>query len=198
MSDITKLTDKIIQDAKKRQEHYLKDASQKTERREELRKKQLTKQKEERLAAYEKEIRAEMSLEVSDLHIKSRAKVLAAKEALLDELFQEALESFEHMSETEFTAFLEKSLKKSALSGNVQLILGEESEKYADKATIEKWITFAQPDIELSVAKVAVPRRGGFLLKQDTIEYNFLFESLLQNAEEELSSQLLDLLFLED
>src|SRR5699024_8846120 len=90
MSDITKLTEKIIQDATKKEEQYIIESERSIERKEELKKRQLEKQVNERLTRFEKEIRAEISLEVSDLDVKSRAKLLAVKESVLDELFEES------------------------------------------------------------------------------------------------------------
>ena len=91
MSDITRLTDKITADAEKKYQLQIKEAQKESENQENLKRAQLEKELNERLAFYEKEKRAAMYLEISDVHIQSRNKVLAAKQSVLDELFSEAL-----------------------------------------------------------------------------------------------------------
>lgn len=75
------------------------------------------------------------------------------------------------------------------------MVLGENSLVYATEEAIQKWRKSIQPQADLTVAKQSIPRRSGFLLRQGDIEFNFIFESLLNASEEELSNQLLQLIF---
>ena len=86
MSDITRLTEKITADAEKKYQLVLNDAQVEIEKQERLKRSQLEEQLSDRLAQFEKEKRAEMYLQISDIHIQSRNKVLAAKQSVLEEL----------------------------------------------------------------------------------------------------------------
>ena len=197
MSDITKLTEKIIQDATKKEEQYIIESEKSIERKEELKKRQLEKQVNERLTRYEKEIRAEMSLEVSDLDVKSRAKLLAVKESVLDELFDEGQLRLEQLSQEEFDHFVITNIEKTQLTDQAEIIIGENSESYASKSAIQKWQD-ALSNLTLTIAKKSIPRRNGFLIRQGDIEYNFTFEALLRSVKDEISHQLLDVIFEEE
>ena len=197
MSDITKLTEKIIQDATKKEEQYIIESEKSIERKEELKKRQLEKQVNERLTRYEKEIRAEMSLEVSDLDVKSGAKLLAVKESVLDELFDEGQLRLEQLSQEEFDHFVITNIEKTQLTDQAEIIIGENSETYASKSAVQKWQS-AHPNLTLTIAKKTIPRRNGFLIRQGDIEYNFTFEALLRSVKDEISHQLLDVIFEEE
>ena len=84
MSDITRLTEKITADAEKKYQLVLNDAQVEIEKQERLKRSQLEEQLSDRLAQFEKEKRAEMYLQISDIHIQSRNKVLAAKQSVLE------------------------------------------------------------------------------------------------------------------
>ncbi|HIY57661.1 MAG TPA: V-type ATP synthase subunit E [Candidatus Tetragenococcus pullicola] len=197
MSDITKLTEKIIQDATKKEEQYIIESERSIERKEELKKRQLEKQVNELLTRFEKEIRAEISLEVSDLDVKSRAKLLAVKESVLDELFEESQLRLEQLSQEEFDQFVIANIEKTQLTDQAEIIIGENSESYASKSAIQKWQD-ALSNLTLTIAKKSIPRRNGFLIRQGDIEYNFTFEALLRSVKDEISHQLLDVIFEEE
>lgn len=194
MSDITKLTEKIIQDATVKEEQQTKEALQAINRKETLKKRQLEKQVDERLARFEKELRADMSLEVSELDVKSKARILAAKEAVLDELFETSQHRLEEMPQADFDQFVIDNIEKTGLTGTIDFVIGENSEDHADKAAVTKWQQ-ALPQTQLTVAKKSAPRRSGFLIRQGDIEYNFTFEALLRSVKEEISHELLAVIF---
>ncbi|KAF1302051.1 V-type ATP synthase subunit E [Enterococcus saccharolyticus] len=195
MSDITKLTSKIIQDAQVKRQQMLEAGEKEIQQQEKLQQQQIERQMKEQLQRAEKEIQAELSLKVSDLHVKSRSKLLATKQIVLDELFAEAKDRLRQLSATDFTDFVLRNIKATNLEGEMELVLGEESQHYATEKTIAAWQQELLPDIQLTVAKQVIPRRSGFLLRQGEVEFNFIFEAILNASEEELSNELLQLIF---
>lgn len=195
MSDITKLTTKIIQDAQVKQQQILETGKKEIQQQEKLQQQQIERQMKEQLQRIEKEIQAELSLKVSDLHVKSRSKLLATKQMVLDELFTEAKARLKQLSTTDFTDFVLRNIKATDLEGVVELVLGEESQHYATEATVATWQQELPPEITLTIAKQVIPRRSGFLLRQGEVEFNFIFEAILNAVEEELSNELLQLIF---
>jgi V/A-type H+-transporting ATPase subunit E len=191
MSDITRLTDKITADAEKKYQLQIKEAKKESENQENLKRTQLEKELSERLAFYEKEKRAAMYLEISDVHIQSRNKVLAAKQSVLDELFTEALTRLNTMDQAAFYAFIANGL---ANAGEVELLLGEKTRHLVDEELLAK-LQASAPDVQLKLVNKTIPRKGGFLLRQEAIELNFTFDALLEANKEELSNTLLQLIF---
>ena len=195
MSDIRKLTTKIVEDAQKKQAHLIEEAEKEIAKKERTKKKQLENEVEAHLARYEKELQKELSLKVSDLHVKSRNRMLAAKQQVLDELFAEAKEQLQNITAEDFDAFVERKLALVQLTGTVELVFGSKSAPLVSETMIQRWQAQFEPDLTIQVAKETIPNRSGVVFKQGEVEFNFIFEALLESKEEELSYQLIAFIF---
>ena len=195
MSDIRKLTTKIVEDAQKKQAHLIEEAEKEIAKKERIKKQQLEKEVAAHLARYEKELQKELSLKVSDLHVKSRNRMLAAKQQVLDELFADAKEQLQNITAEDFGAFVERKLALVQLTGTVELVFGSKSAPLVSETMIQRWQAQFEPDLTIQVAKETIPNRSGVVFKQGEVEFNFIFEALLESKEEELSYQLIAFIF---
>ena len=195
MSDIRKLTTKIVEDAQKKQAHLIEEAEKEIAKKERIKKQQLEKEVEAHLARYKKELQKELSLKVSDLHVKSRNRILAAKQQVLDELFADAKEQLQNITAEDFAAFVERKLALVQLTGTVELVFGSKSAPLVSETMIQRWQAQFEPDLTIQVAKETIPNRSGVVFKQGEVEFNFIFEALLESKEEELSYQLIAFIF---
>lgn len=195
MSDIRKLTTKIVEDAQKKQAHLIEEAEKEIAKKERIKKQQLEKEVAAHLARCEKELQKELSLKVSDLHVKSRNRILAAKQQVLDELFAEAKEQLQNITAEDFDAFVERKLALVQLTGTVELVFGSKSAPLVSETMIQRWQAQFEPDLTIQVAKETIPNRSGVVFKQGEVEFNFIFEALLESKEEELSYQLIAFIF---
>lgn len=195
MSDIRKLTTKIVEDAQKKQAHLIEEAEKEIAKKERIKKQQLEKEVADHLARYEKELQKELSLKVSDLHVKSRNRMLAAKQQVLDELFADAKEQLQNITAEDFDAFVERKLALVQLTGTVELVFGSKSAPLVSETMIQRWQAQFEPDLTIQVAKETIPNRSGVVFKQGEVEFNFIFEALLESKEEELSYQLIAFIF---
>ena len=195
MSDIRKLTTKIVEDAQKKQAHLIEEAEKEIAKKERIKKQQLEKEVAAHLARCEKELQKELSLKVSDLHVKSRNRMLAAKQQVLDELFADAKEQLQNITAEDFAAFVERKLALVQLTGTVELVFGSKSAPLVSDTMIQRWQAQFEPDLTIQVAKETIPNRSGVVFKQGEVEFNFIFEALLESKEEELSYQLIAFIF---
>ena len=195
MSDIRKLTTKIVEDAQKKQAHLIEEAEKEIAKKERIKKQQLEKEVAAHLARYKKELQKELSLKVSDLHVKSRNRILAAKQQVLDELFADAKEQLQNITAEDFAAFVERKLALVQLTGTVELVFGSKSAPLVSDTMIQRWQAQFEPDLTIQVAKETIPNRSGVVFKQGEVEFNFIFEALLESKEEELSYQLIAFIF---
>lgn len=195
MSDIRKLTTKIVEDAQKKQAHLIEEAEKEIAKKERIKKQQLEKEVAAHLARYKKELQKELSLKVSDLHVKSRNRMLAAKQQVLDELFADAKEQLQNITAEDFDAFVERKLALVQLTGTVELVFGSKSAPLVSETMIQRWQAQFEPDLTIQVAKETIPNRSGVVFKQGEVEFNFIFEALLESKEEELSYQLIAFIF---
>lgn len=195
MADITKLTSKIINEAQKKQDNLVAEAKEELTQAFQIKQQQLEKEKKQHLVRYEKELQRELSLKVSDLHVKMRNQVLAAKQGVLDDLFAEARLELQQISATDFADFVLRKLTNLSLTGEVELIFGEYSSSLVTDDQFAQWSQALAEKITLKKSDQVIPNRSGVVFKQAEIEFNYLFEALLDAKEEALSYQLLDLIF---
>lgn len=195
MADITKLTSKIINEAQKKQDNLVAEAKEELTQAFQIKQQQLEKEKKQHLVRYEKELQRELSLKVSDLHVKMRNQVLAAKQGVLDDLFVEAKLELQQISAADFADFVLRKLTNLSLTGEVELIFGEYSSSLVTDDQFAQWSQALAEKITLKKSDQVIPNRSGVVFKQAEIEFNYLFEALLDAKEEALSYQLLDLIF---
>ena len=60
---------------------------------------------------------------------------------------------------------------------------------------IQRWQAQFEPDLPIQVAIETIQNRSGVVFKQGEVEFNFIFEALLESKEEELSYQLIAFIF---
>lgn len=195
MSDITKLTTKIKIDAVKKQASLVKEAERELSQSEHLKKAQLEKESKENLRRYERELQRELSLRVSELHVKSRNRILAAKQQILDELFEEARVQLQNLSADQIEAFVLRKLQLIQVTGDVELIFGEKTCPIITSEMHRRWQQALGETVTIRQAQHTIPNRSGVVFKQGEIEFNYLFEALLESKEEHLSYQLIELIF---
>lgn len=195
MSDITKLTTKIKVDAVKKQAALVKEAEKELTQSELLKKTQLEKESAEHLKRYERELQRELSLKVSELHVKSRNRVLAAKQQILDELFEEAKVRLQQLPADQVEAFVLRKLQVTQLTGEVELIFGDKTQPLITEEMMQNWQNTLGDEVTLKRVKHRIPNRSGVVFRQGEIEFNYIFEALLESKEEDLSYQLIELIF---
>ena len=195
MSDITKLTTKIKVDAVKKQAALVKEAEKELTQSELLKKTQLEKESAEHLKRYERELQRELSLKVSELHVKSRNRVLAAKQQILDELFEEAKVRLQQLPADQVEAFVLRKLQVTQLIGEIELIFGDKTQPLITEEMMQNWQNTLGDDVTLKRVKHQIPNRSGVVFRQGEIEFNYIFEALLESKEEDLSYQLIELIF---
>lgn len=127
--------------------------------------------------------------------MKSRNRMLAAKQQVLDELFADAKEQLQNITAEDFDAFVERKLALVQLTGTVELFFGSKSAPLVSETMIQRWQAQFEPDLTIQVAKETIPNRSGVVFKQGEVEFNFIFEALLESKEEELSYQLIAFIF---
>lgn len=198
MSDITKLTTKIIEDAKKKQQHLLKEAEKEIMENEQIQQLQIEKATTDQIRRYDRELQKELSLKVSELHVKSRNRVLASKQQILDELFEAAKGQLQNISKEDFQRFISNKLEVTQITGEVELIFGSKSRELVTDDMIASWQEAFGDKLVIHVATRTIPNRSGVVFKQKDIEFNFIFEALLEAKEEELSYQLIAFIFNEE
>jgi len=120
---------------------------------------------------------------VSAAQMEARKVQLAAKQEMLEKAYERALEKLCAMPAEQYTAVLAGLLVKASSTGSESVIFSAEDREKVGKAAVEK--ANADSGKQMVLSDETQPIRGGFILKDQNVEVNCTFETLvrLQKAE---------------
>lgn len=139
----------------------------------------------QRKAQVDVQMEKQYQIEKNSLEIEARDRSLAEKQRLINQVFQNAREALEKISSEQFHAFLHDVLMKFT-EGNTEkltLKIGDRSAHLVNQAQL-KQAELGNLSVELS--EETLPNTSGFLLTTGSAQFNFLFDSLIDDAQTEL------------
>lgn len=138
-------------------------------------------------AAAEREERLKSAAEMD-----ARKTILAAKQEMVDEAYALALDKLCKMPEGEKVKLLADLLVRASSGGTEEAVFSE-----ADRAVGEKAVKAANESSgkKLALSKETAPIRGGFILRDQNVEVNCAFETLVRLQKAETAGAVAKLLF---
>ena len=120
---------------------------------------------------------------VSAAQMEARKVQLAAKQEMLEKAYECALEKLCAMPAEQYVAVLANLMVKASSTGTEAVIFSAEDREKVGKAAVEKANAVSGKQMVLS--DETQPIKGGFILKDQNVEVNCTFETLvrLQKAE---------------
>jgi len=119
-------------------------------------------------------------------------EVLTYQHILIDEIFDMAAAKLRDASDKEFSDMFYHAVK--GLRGSFVLYLGELSNGRIGKSDIEKAVE-ENGGIEIILSGETIPKKSGFVLRDDRVEYNCLFEDLIEDKKNEQAASILKEVF---
>ena len=121
---------------------------------------------------------------VSVAQMEARKVALAAKQEMVEQVYQRALEKLRTMPQEQYTDVLAALLVQASATGSEEVVFSPEDQAKAGKAAVAK-ANEQLPNGKLTVSKETRPIVGGFVLKDNNVEVNCTFDTLvrLQKAE---------------
>ena len=198
MSDVKNLTSKILKDAEERKESILKAANE--ERAKIIAKKEaIGKQEEEAMIEKAKnEAKTRHERIVSGAELKARNEKLAAKQSVIDSVFNQSIEELCKMSDDDMKKFIKDMILNSDITGDEKIILNQKGKSLLDKSllnTINSELKANGKKGELTVSDEVRTFKGGFILEKDGIEINNTFEDLVNSSRDDLEFEVANVLF---
>ena len=198
MSDVKNLTSKILKDAEERKESNLKAANE--ERAKIIAKKEaIAKQEEEAMIEKAKnEAKTRHERIVSGAELKARNEKLAAKQSVIDSVFNQSIEELCKMSDDDMKKFIKDMILNSDITGDEKIILNQKGKSLLDKSllnTINSELKANGKKGELTVSDEVRTFKGGFILEKDGIEINNTFEDLVNSSRDDLEFEVANVLF---
>jgi len=140
------------------------------------------------------EAEKEKELIITKNNIDLRDKKLAAKQAIIENVFSMAVDRLNNMDQGSYEAFLTAYLKQIPLNGDETLIVPKRYEKL-DIAAINASLSQKGKAISLTLEKNSRNISGGFILLQKGLENNNTYEALVDYYRDELEKIVSESLF---
>lgn len=127
--------------------------------------------------------------------LECRKDVLRAKQEVIEEAFQLAMDKLTQLPQDAYVSLLADLAVEASSKGNEKLIFS-----VADRARVGKAVVVAANEKlgdkgQLTLAQETRPMRGGFILSDGAVEVNCTFETLVRLQRGTLSTQVADVLF---
>ena len=195
MSNISNLTSKILEDAEDKKTSILNDANEQRDK--------IIAKKEEEASAEEKLIleRAERDAAarkeriISGAELNSRNEKLAAKQKVINSVFESSVEALCNLSNEELKDFVTDSILNSGIEGNQNLILNEEGAKVITTEVLNEIKNKLNSKATITLSSEKRNFKGGFILEKDGIEINNTYEALVSSIKDDLSLKVAQVLF---
>ena len=193
MSNVKNITSKILKDAEAGKENIL--AAAEEEKNKILSKKASAANEiaQEILQKAEADAKSKKERVISSAKLKVRNNKLAAKQEIIDEVFEKSINKLTELSKEQFLNFVKNSILSMNLTGKQTLILNETGLKFVDDSFIDELNKEAKATIALS--KIAGNFKGGFILENNGIEINSTYEALVSSLRDELEFEVAKVLF---
>lgn len=193
MSNVKNITSKILKDAEAGKENILTAAEE--EKNKILSKKASSANEiaQEILQKAEADAKSKKERVISSAKLKVRNNKLAAKQEIIDEVFEKSINKLTELSKEQFLNFVKNSILSMNLTGKQTLILNETGLKFVDDSFIDELNKEVKATIALS--KTAGNFKGGFILENNGIEINSTYEALVSSLRDELEFEVAKVLF---
>jgi len=116
------------------------------------------------------------------LNSRYNRELLTYQHSLIDEIFDRAVLKLRNTLEKDFSEMLKAAVK--GLNGRLTLYIGELSEGMLDSQSLEEAVK-GNCGLEIVMSAETISRKSGFLLADDMVEYNYLFEDLIEDRKRE-------------
>ena len=121
-------------------------------------------------------------------------ELLTYQRILLDEIFDMSVYKLRGASEKEFLDMFNAAIK--GLKGSFTLYLGALSEGKLDARMVEESVK-GNIGLDITLSPVTIPLKSGFVLADDRVEYNCLFEDLIEDKKNAQAAAILKEVFMD-
>ncbi|MGI6212007.1 MAG: V-type ATP synthase subunit E [Anaerovoracaceae bacterium] len=185
------ITSKITDDARQKADQILKEANEKADaiKEDALRRSQRIRNAAGRTGAEEKEKIISRKDAVAD--IDSRKMLLLAKRQLMDQCFDEALESFVEMDKDEYVPFLSGIVQKTGMKSG-EIVLNEKDRKAVGEDLLH---AVNQDGAKFTLSDQTGDFAAGLKLISGDIILNGTVESYIEEVRESMALEIAEVLF---
>lgn len=126
--------------------------------------------------------------------LEARKLRLAAKQAVVANAFDTALDRLAAMDREDYTRLLAERAKEAAVQGGELLFSEKDRAEIGEK--IVDLVNAGRTDAKVSLGSDTINARGGFVLRSGAVEINCTLETMVADIREEVTPQVVKALFL--
>ena len=193
MEGLEKIEAKLRQDAQAEVERLTAEADAKTAQIAAQAEAQAKQESDAILSRGEKAARERLERLSSAAGMETRKLELAAKQEVLEQAFQLALDKLCALPEEQYLQLLVSLLKKASATGREQVIFSPEDRQSLGRQAVDA--ANAALSAQLTLSEETRPIRGGFILADGNVELNCAFETLVRLQREKLEKAAVQILF---
>ena len=127
--------------------------------------------------------------------LEARKLVLAAKQDVLEQTFDQALEDLLNLPAKEYTEVLAKLIVKACQSGDEEVIFSQKDRPRYGKAAVTSANEMLGDKGRHTLSVESRPIQGGFILSDGDVDVNCTFETLVRLQRRELDGPVAKVLF---
>lgn len=190
---IKNITDKILNDAKEKQENILAKAKQEAVELVNNKIKEALSSEEYAISKAYEEAEAKKNRIIQNAELNIRNQKLSAKHEVIEKAFKYALESLEKLNGVDFISFLKSTIKAYNITGDGILHVNAARHQLIAPEVLSE--LKALTGVILTLGKALENDQDGFIIEQRGIQINCTFESLVNSLKEDLIFDVTKILF---
>lgn len=196
MSNISNLTNKIVEDAKVTAKNLLDEAKIKEKNTVDKRISEAELERSTLISRAESEAKIRAERIVSNAHLQVRNMKLTAKGEILNNIFNIALKNLNELSDERLLKFMEDSILSLNIDGDEELIVDENNIVVTPEFML-KINKALKAKGKLGELKLSFKKgiKGGYVITKNGIGINNTFESLIKSLRNELEAEVISALF---
>lgn len=192
MADLEKITKQVIDKEKASLNSQIEEERRAADEEIQEAKAQAEDKKAKQKERIDQEVFNQYDIEQNSIAINKRNEKLKLKQELIDRVLSMTQEKLDQVDQEAFKSYTQGVLNQFSQDGKFSLVLGEKSKDLID----ETWLSSLNlGNLDLSLSERTIANESGFILEDESIEYNFLFSELIKNSRNDLVRQINQELF---
>ena len=198
MAGVEKIKQKIMQDAEAKTNEILEKAR--------LQAKEIVEKAKQKAEARAKEISQKSAYDVSEkkriinsiVELEMRKDILAAKQQLINEVFEKVLERLNNLDNDRYEQIIFEMLMASIDSGDEEIVMSEARKEKLSADFVNKLNKALEREGKKGNIKLSDETRdisGGFVLKSQGVEVNNSFEAVIRLYRDEIEPKVAEIFF---
>lgn len=187
MADLEKITKQVIDKEKSSLDSQVQEERQAAEEEIQEAKEKAQAKEERQKERIDNEVFNQYDIDQNSIAINERNEKLKLKQAYIEKVLEETQVKLDNVDAETFKTFTKNVLGQFTNFDRFSLVLGEKSKDLID----QKWLSSLElGSLTLELSDQTVPNESGFLIGDDSVEFNFLFSELVKNTKNELVRQI--------